>query len=207
MVPLCFLGVSSVIGAIWLILLVAGVLVAGLTGRAEVVTAAALDACKGAVEVLLTLAPLMALWLGLMRIAEESGLMQGLARLMRPVFARLFPSLPPDHPAIGPMLMNISANILGLGSAATPLGLKAMQELQANNPEAETASEAMCTFLALNTACITLVPGTVIALRAAAGSQHPTEVVGPTLIATMAAAVVGVCGDWICRSWRRRGRL
>ncbi len=198
-------GVAVLIGAIWLFLIVGGVVAAAAGGQIAGVTTAAFAAGKSAMEVLLTLAPLMALWLGLMRIAEKSGLMEGLARLLRPVIGWLFPSLPPDHPALGPIVANLSANILGLGGAATPLGLNAMQALQEGNPDRETASEAMCTFLALNTACITLVPGSVIALRAAAGAAHPADIVGPTLIATCVAAAVGVAGDWLCRR-RAAGR-
>ena len=195
---------SALIGAIWLFLIVAGVAAAAMGGNASAVTGAAFAAGKAAMDTLLLLAPLMALWLGLMRIAEKAGLLRGLARLLRPVIGWLFPSLPPDHPALGPIVANLSANILGLGGAATPLGLEAMRALQASNLEPQTASEAMCTFLALNTACITLVPGSVIALRAAAGSAHPAAIVGPTLLATCAAAVVGVAGDWLCRRWARR---
>jgi len=121
------------------------------------------------------------------------------ARIMRPLMRVLFPSVPLDHPAMGAMVMNMSANILGLGNAATPFGLKAMQELQAINPEKERASPAMCTFLAINTACITLMPTMVIGIRAAAGSTNPAEIVGTTFLATAAGMGVAVLADGILR--------
>ena len=127
--------------------------------------------------------------------------------LLRPVVRWLFPSVPRDHPAIGAMLMNISANMLGLGSAATPFGLKAMQELQELNEDKETASEAMCTFLALNTASVTLVPGTIIALRATYGSVNPAEIVAATIVASVVAGVFAVALDSVVRGLARtRGR-
>lgn len=196
-----------VLNAIWLGLLVVGVTVAGFNGKAGAVTDAAFAAGKLAIETIIGLAGLMALWMGLMKIAEQSGLMEGLAALLRPVVRTLFPSVPADHPAVGAILMNISANMLGLGSAATPLGLKAMQHLQELNPDKETASEAMCTFLTLNTSSITLIPGTIIALRAAAGSINPSEIVGATLVATVISGVIGISIDWVVRRWHKaRGR-
>lgn len=197
----------GVLNAIWLALMVVGVAVAAATDRAGAVTDAAFASGKLAIETVIGLAGLMALWMGLMKIAEKSGMMEGLAFLLRPVVRRLFPSIPGDHPAVGAMLMNISANMLGLGSAATPLGLKAMQELQSLNPEKETASEAMCTFLTLNTSSITLIPGTIIALRAAAGSVNPSEIVGATLVATVVSGCCGISADWLVRRYNRvRGR-
>jgi spore maturation protein A len=191
---------------IWLALLLIGFATAAVTGRIEGVTTAALDASKNAVELILALAGAMALWMGIMKIAENSGLMEGLARLLRPLIAFLFPSVPNGHPAIGAIVMNLSANILGLGAAATPMGLKAMQELQQLNPDQEEASEAICTFLALNTSAFTLIPGTVIALRAAAGSRAPSAIVGATLTASVAAFIVGVTVDWLFRLFRRGRR-
>lgn len=192
---------------IWLALMVIGVGVAAFNGRAAAVTDAAFAAGKLAIETIISLAGLMALWMGLMKIAERSGIMEGLAWLLRPIIRALFPSVPRDHPAVGAMLMNISANMLGLGSAATPLGLKAMQHLQELNGGSDEASEAMCTFLTLNTSSITLIPGTIIALRAAAGSVNPAEIVGATLLATTASGLFGIGLDWLVRRFRRaRGR-
>jgi spore maturation protein A len=189
---------------IWLALLLIGFGTAALHGQLEATTGAALEAAKAGVELILSLAGVMALWMGIMKIAEQSGLMEGLARLLRPVIRFLFPTVPRDHPAVGAIVMNLSANILGLGSAATPLGLKAMEGLQELNPNKEEASEAMCTFLALNTSSFTLIPGTVIALRAAAGSQSPSAIVGATLVASIGAFCVGVTVDWL---FRRMARL
>jgi len=192
---------------IWLGLILIGVAVAAFTGRASAVTDAAFAGGKLAIETIIGLAGLMALWMGIMKIAEKSGLMEGIAYLLKPVVRVLFPSVPGEHPAIGAMLMNISANMLGLGSAATPFGLKAMQELQELNPDKETASEAMCTFLTLNTASITLVPGTIIALRATYGSANPAEIVAATLLASLVAGIVAVVMDYFVRTYNRlRGR-
>jgi spore maturation protein A len=196
-----------VLNVIWLILMVVGVAVAAVNGKAGAVTDAAFSAGRLAIETVIGLAGLMALWMGLMKIAEKSGLMEGMAWLLKPIVRRLFPSIPGDHPAVGAMLMNISANMLGLGSAATPLGLKAMQELQSLNKDKETASEAMCTFLTLNTSSITLIPGTIIALRAASGSVNPSEIVGATLLATIVSGTFGITLDWLVRRWYMvRGR-
>lgn len=191
------------LNVIWLVLMVAGVGVAALNGKAGAVTDAAFAAGKLAIDTVMGLAGLMALWMGLMKIAEKSGLMEGLASLLRPFVKWLFPSVPGSHPAVGAILMNISANMLGLGSAATPMGLKAMQELQELNEDKETASEAMCTFLTLNTSSITLVPGTIIALRAASGSVNPSEIVGATLVASVISGVIGIGLDWLVRRWNR----
>ncbi|HLB00449.1 MAG TPA: nucleoside recognition domain-containing protein [Bacteroidota bacterium] len=147
---------------------------------------------KIAVELAIGLIGIMALWLGLMKIAEQAGLVAMLSRLLKPVTTRLFPDIPPDHPAVGAMLMNISANMLGLANAATPLGLKAMEELDKLNRKTGVATDAMCTFLVINTSSVQLIPATVIAIRAAAGSANPTEIVGPVIFATTIGTVVGV---------------
>jgi len=196
--------VALVLNVIWLALMVVGVSVAAYTGKASAVTDAAFAGGKLAIDTVIGLAGLNALWMGLMKIAEKSGLMEGLAWLLRPFVRWLFPSVPSEHPAVGAMLMNISANMLGLGSAATPMGLKAMQELQTlNRGDKETATEAMCTFLTLNTSSVTLIPGTVIALRAASGSANPAEIVGATLVASVISGVVGISLDWAVRQWNR----
>ena len=190
---------------IWLLLLVAGILVAAMNGNVGVVTEAALGSAQSAVRLALELIGLMALWLGLLKIAEDAGMVRALARLVRPLARVLFPTVPREHPAIGAMVMNLSANMLGMGNAATPFGLKAMQELQALNPDQDTASEAMCTFLALNTACITLLPATIIGIRAIAGSSNPTEIVAPTIIATGCGTLTALIADNLFRRWHRRG--
>ena len=156
------------------------------------VTNAALDAAGLAVKIAIGLIGIMALWLGLMRVAEQAGMTNVLARIVKPVTKRLFPSIPSDHPAISAMLMNISASMLGLSNAATPLGLKAMDELQKLNPDKEQASDDMITFLVINTSAITLIPATAIAVRASLGSANPQQIVIPSIIAATMATIVGV---------------
>src|SRR5215510_15467023 len=131
----------------------------------------------------------MALWLGVMRLAERAGLVQRIAYGLRPLMRRLFPEVPPDHPAMGSMLMNMAANMLGLGNAATPLGLRAMRDLENLNPHPGTATNAMCTFLAINTSSVQLIPVTAIAILAAAGANNSTAIVGTSLMATGCGAV------------------
>ncbi|MBS4537460.1 nucleoside recognition protein [Clostridium sp. D2Q-11] len=180
------------INIIWFLFIAIGILVATFTGDISAVTDAAIENAELAVELSLGLIGVMALWLGIMKIAEESGLVNLLARALRPLMVRLFPEVPADHPAMGAMIMNMAANVLGLGNAATPLGLKAMKELNEINEDKETASNAMCTFLAINTSSVTLIPATVIAYRSAAGSANPTEIIGPAIIATIASTIAAV---------------
>lgn len=177
---------------VWAGLLVTGVLVAVARGRADLVTETAMTSAASAVEILIGLLGVMVFWLGLSRIAEDAGLVQALSRLVRPLLRRFFPDVPRDHPALGAIAMNISANMLGLGSAATPFGLKAMQHLQELNPRKDTASDAMVTFLVLNTSGLTLVPAVVIGLRAQHGSANPAEIMLPVLLATAFSTVAGL---------------
>ncbi|MBI4547335.1 MAG: nucleoside recognition protein [Ignavibacteriae bacterium] len=150
------------------------------------------NSAKTAVTLAIGLIGIMALWLGIMKIAEQSGLIAILASILKPITTRLFPDVPADHPAMGAMIMNISANMLGLANAATPLGLKAMEELNKLNKKLGTATDAMCTFLVINTSNVQLIPATVIAIRAAAGSANPTEILGPAILATTVSTIVGV---------------
>ena len=177
---------------IWLGLVLLAVAIGGWNDRFKDVTAGALDGAKTAVTIALGLIGIMALWLGVMRLAERAGLVQRLAYGLRPLMRRLFPEVPADHPAMGSMLMNMAANMLGLGNAATPLGLRAMRDLETLNPRPGVASNAMCTFLAINTSSVQLVPTTAIAILAAAGSARPTVIVGTALCATLCAAMVAV---------------
>jgi spore maturation protein A len=156
---------------------------------------------KVAVELAIGLIGIMALWLGLMKIAEEAGLIARLAGALKGITRRLFPDVPPDHPAMGAMIMNISANLLGLGNAATPLGLKAMEELNKLNRKTGTATDAMCTFLVINTSSVQLIPATVIAVRAAAGSANPTEIIGPVILATTVNTLVGIIVVKLMAKW------
>ena len=166
------------------------VIVGILTGNIDAVTQAAIDMAKTAVEIAIGLTGIMALWLGTMKIAEESGLIRIIARAIRPITIRLFPDVPEDHPAIGSIILNMAANLLGLGNAATPLGLKAMEELQELNPEKDTATNAMCTFLAINTSSVQLIlPATVVALMGAAANQIFITTILATGLSTITAII------------------
>ncbi|MGB9590996.1 MAG: nucleoside recognition domain-containing protein [Candidatus Kryptoniota bacterium] len=145
-----------------------------------------------AVTIAIGLIGVMAFWLGIMKLAEDSGLVQIIARALKPVMIRLFPEIPPDHPAIGAMIMNIAANMLGLNNAATPLGLKAMDELDKLNKHKGTASNAMVVFLAINTAGLTIIPATAIAVRAALGSKEPTVILMTSFFGAGLATIAGV---------------
>ena len=151
-----------------------------LTGKIEVIAPSLFNSTEQGVTVAFGLISIMTFWLGIMKLIE-AGLIEILKKVLRPLAYFLFPALPRDHPAMNAVLMNMSANVLGLGNAATPFGIKAMEELQRLNPLRDTASDEMCTFLALNTSSLTLLPTTIIALRAAAGSLNPTEIVGTTM--------------------------
>lgn len=192
------------IDLIWLILFLGGIGTAMLTGHMTQVSGAILDGAKNGVDLALALIAVMALWMGLMQIAQHAGLVERLSRLLRPVGRWLYPSVPADSPAMGAILANMSANLLGIGNAATPLGLQAMKELQNLNPEKQRASDAMCTLLAVNTASITVIPTTVIAVRMQYGSGHPTAVVGTTIVATVIGTGVAVVLDRLFRRWSRR---
>lgn len=156
------------------------------------VTTAALTAAGDAVKIAIGLIGVMALWLGVMRVAEEAGLTKIIARIVKPITRRLFPSIPEEHPAISAMIMNIAANMLGLSNAATPLGLKAMEELDKLNPNKGEATDDMCTFLVINTSAITLIPATAIAIRASLGSSNPQMIIIPSVLAATCATIVGL---------------
>lgn len=187
---------------IWLFFIVVGFVVAALNGNIELVTQAAFDGAKSGVTVCFGLISVLVFWMGMMRIAEDAGILSKLAMLLQPAVRFLFPSVPKNHPAIGYIMSNMSANILGLGNAATPMGIKAMQELQKLNPDKDTASTAMCTLLALNTSSITLIPTTLIAIRMNYNSVNPAEIVGTTLIATIISTAAAIFVD----RWYRRSR-
>ncbi len=178
---------------IWLSMLVVAVVVAGFTGKLPDVTSGAFEGAEKAVmKVALPLLGVWAVWLGVMRLAERSGLVQVLAGALRPLMRWLFPEVPAEHPAVGAMVMNMAANMLGLGNAATPLGLRAMRLLETLNPRPGTATNAMCTFLALNTASIQLLPLTAIGILATQGAKGPTAIVITAFLATACAATAGV---------------
>ncbi|KTD06081.1 spore maturation protein A [Legionella gratiana] len=177
---------------IWLSMIVISVIVGVIEGRIDEVARAVTDSAKLGFEIALGLAGIMSLWLGIMSIATESGLVNLLGKLLRPILKWLFPDIPPDHPAMGAMTMNIAANMLGLANAATPFGLQAMKELQTLNEHVKIATNSMCTFLAINTSSVQLIPATAIAYLAANGSTNPSSIIVSSLIATIISTVVAV---------------
>lgn len=166
--------------------------IAAFTGNMAAVSHGAFDGARSAVNIAISLIGYMALFLGLMKVAEEGGLLRLLARSIRPIMVRLFPEVPSDHPAMGAMIMNIAANMMGLGNAATPLGIKAMKELDTLNTQKGTATNAMCLFLAINTSGLALLPTGAVAIRALNGSADPWGIMASTMLATSCATVVGI---------------
>ena len=184
---------------VWLGLIVFAVLIGGWEGRLKEVADQSFEMAEFAVvKTAFPLIGIMAFWLGLMRLAERGGLVTLLARVLRPVLRRLFPDVPPEHPAMGSMVMNIAANMLGLGNAATPLGLRAMKDLETLNTRPGAATNAMCTFLAINTSSVQIVPVTAMAILAANNSLNPSAIVGTSLIATACACSSGVLTARLC---------
>jgi spore maturation protein A len=212
---------------VWIFLIVAGVIVALGASLSDAIKADTLEArlaalknlgtevtessfkmSQTAVTLCIEYIGLMALWLGIMKIAEEAGIVAFLARLVRPVMRRLFPRVPTEHPAMGAMLMNIAANMMGLDNAATPLGLKAMKELQTLNKQPDTATDAMIMFLAINTSSVTLIPFSVIAWRASSGSANPQVILAPALLATACSTIAGVTAAYLFLKFSQRaGRV
>ncbi|WP_338551770.1 nucleoside recognition domain-containing protein [Paenibacillus sp. KS-LC4] len=185
---------------IWLFLIVISVVVGAFNGKIDAVAGAAFTGAQAGVTISFGLISIMVFWLGMMRIAEDAGLLKKMAKLLGPIVRLLFPDVPKNHPALGYIMSNLSANLFGLGNAATPMGIKAMQELQKLNPDPAVATPAMCTLLALNTSSITLIPTTLIAIRMNYGSANPAEIVGTTLAATCIATTAAIVADRWCRS-------
>lgn len=185
---------------IWFAIILLSVAAGAISGKIDAVTEAAIASAETAVELSIGLIGIMALWLGMMKIAEASGLVNLIAQGVKPITLRLFPDVPPDHPAIGSIVLNMSANILGLGNAATPLGLKAMQELQEINPDKDTATDAMCMFLAINTSSVQLIlPATVVGLMGTASSQ----VFLSTILATSLSTITGITAAKLLAKMKR----
>lgn len=187
---------------IWFALVLLAVVLGGANGKIEDVTKAAIDAANNSVTLAIGLIGVMALWLGIMKIAEDSGLVNLLARAISPVMRWLFPEIPVDHPAMSSMMLNIAANMLGLNNAATPLGLKAMEDLEKLNKNPGVATNAMCMFLTVNTAGVQLIPASMISLLASAGSKDPTAIIGTTFAATIISLVVGLLGAKVLERMR-----
>lgn len=180
------------INAIWLGLILISIVLGIYNGTTTAVIAAVTSSAKTAVELAIGLIGIMSFWLGLMSIAEKAGIVACLAKVFRPILRPLFPDIPQDHPAMGAITLNLTANFLGLGNAATPFGLRAMTELKALNPFPGIASNAMCTFLALNTSSVQLIPITAIAILALHGDPNPTRIILPTLVATSCSTITAI---------------
>jgi len=177
---------------IWFGLMAVAIVVAAINGTAEAVTRGAVESASGAVQIAIGLVGIMTLWLGMMRVAEAAGLVALVGRALKPLLRWLFPEVPPGHPAGGAIVLALAANMLGLNNAATPLGIKAMEELQTLNPDKETATNGMVTLMAVTTAGVQLIPASMIGVLAAAGSTSPTAIIGPTIVATFVGTIAAI---------------
>lgn len=183
---------TSPINSIWLAMILTSIAAAAWGGTMNLVTSAVFDSAKAAVTLAIGLIGAMAFWLGVMKVMEEAGALRFIARTVRPLMTRLFPDVPAEHPAMSAMIMNMAANMLGLGNAATPFGIKAMVELDRLNKDKGTATNAMCLFLAINTSNVTLLPLGVITVRAAAGATHPAAILLPSILATSFSTIAAL---------------
>lgn len=180
---------------IWLFLILSSIIIGAINGKLAEVNTAMLSSAKLAVDISISLIGIMALWLGMVKIAQEAGLIEFIAKIIQPINNILFKEIPKKDKSLGLIAMNFSANALGIANAATPIGLKAMKEMQKLNDNKDTASNSMCTFLAINTAGFQLVPATAIAILAATGSSNPTEIIIPSILATsitLTTAIIAV---------------
>ncbi|WP_163537690.1 nucleoside recognition domain-containing protein [Gracilibacillus sp. YIM 98692] len=192
------------INVIWALMAIIGIVYAMINGTMEEVNKALFEGADEAVTLVISLTSVLVFWLGMMRIAEKAGILRGLSTLFKPVVKKVFPEIPDNHPAMGYILANFSANLFGLGNAATPMGIKAMEEMKKLSGS-EKASNSMITFLVINTSSITIVPTTVIAIRMEYGSQAPTEIVSSTLVATLVTTISAILVDRLLR--RRREKM
>ena len=180
------------INYIWFIMIFLGLLMSVLSGNGEAMSNDIISSIESTVTFVVGLTGLMCFWCGVMKVAQNSGFTEKLAKLMKPILKIIFKDAAKDEKVLGAIVMNITANMMGLGNAATPFGVKAMEEMQRLNKDKEKASNDMCLFLVLNAACIQLVPSTVLSIRAAAGSTNPGAIILPAIISTGTAAIVGV---------------
>jgi spore maturation protein A len=195
------------VNIIWVALTIIGFIFAMLNGTIEEVNKAVFDGGKQAITICIGLVSVLVFWLGLMKIAEESGLLKILSKLFQPFLSFLFPKIPKNHPALGYIMSNMVANLFGLGNAATPLGIKAMEQLKVLNRNSHEASDDMITFLTLNTSAVTLIPTTVIGIRMSYHSANPTEIVGVTILAQVVSFIGGLMVNSYFASRRnRKGR-
>ncbi len=187
------------VSLIWAFLIITSICYSIFSGNLDKLNISILTNGSEAVELIISILPIIVIWTGIMKIAEDSGFLIKTSKIFRPILKILFPKIPNDNPALGYIASNIAANMLGLGSAATPFGLKAMNELQKINPKKDVASSSMITFLVLNTGGVTIIPTTVIALRIAAGSTDATSIVVPAIIATLLSNFLGLILDYFIR--------
>lgn len=196
------------VSLVWLFFIIIGILYAISTGNFSLINNTILDAPNQALTIMMTLFPLLTMWTGIMNIFKESGLLQKVTNLLHPILSHIFPELKKGDKALSYISSNVVANMFGLGSAATPFGLKAMDELQKLNKDMKRASRSMITFLVLNTSGVTIIPTTVISMRLLYGSSEPAEIVVTTLIATALATILGLTMDRIVYAfYKRRGRF
>jgi spore maturation protein A len=188
-----------VVNLLWAGMITLAIIIAALHGKIDMVTQSIFSSAEKAVGIALSLISVMTFWLGMMKILEKSGFIQIIIFFLKPLAYWLYPGVPRKHKAMDSMLMNMGANLLGMGNAATPFGIKAMEQLQNLNNKPDTATDDMCTFLALNTAGLTLIPTTVIAIRTATGAQNPTDIIGTTIIASFCSTAVAIMVDRIFR--------
>ena len=187
------------VALIWAALILIGIIFCFCSGNITVLNDTILTSANEGLKLMMDLLPIIVLWTGIMKIAEDSGMLRKIAKFLYPALSKLFPKVPKDNDALGYIASNIAANAMGLGSAATPFGLKAMQELQKINPQKDTATEPMITFLILNTSGVTIVPTTTIALRLMHGSVNPESIIISSLIATFCASIAGLLLDYFIR--------
>ncbi len=185
------------INKIWGFFIISGILFSLFTGNIEVINKEILECTNVAFDMIIKIFPVLALWLGIMKIAETSGLLKKLASLLTPILSKIFPEIPAGHESLSLIASNVIANMAGLGSAATPFGLKAMDSLQTLNKKKDTATRSMITFLVLNTSGVTIIPTTIISLRMLYGSSDPTKIVIPCLLATTCSTIAGLTIDRI----------
>ncbi len=187
------------VNIIWGLFIIIGIIYGFINGKIDIINSEIITSSKTALNLMLEMIPLLAVWTGLMRIAEESGLLNLIAKKLGFLLKKLFPTIPEGNEALGLIASNIAVNIAGLGSVATPFGLKAMKELQKLNDKKDTATPAMITFLVLNTSGVTLIPTTIISLRLLHGSKNPTEIIITCIIATFCASLAGLVLDYLIR--------
>ena len=193
------------VNILWGSFIIIGILFGALTGKLDLINNEIITSGKTALNLLLEILPVLALWMGLMAIAEDSGLLKLIAKKLSFILKILFPKIPKDNEALGLIASNVAINMAGLGSAATPFGLKAMKELQKLNDKKDTATSSMITFLVLNTGGVTIVPTTIISLRMMHGSANPTEVIPICIIATFTSNICGLILDYFIR--RKNGNI